>query len=199
VKSNHLICRDRLGTSTRKSHTRCHCARNADAPVPLFPVPGWNGLKGSCNETHDSNCSVARGAYAGVCARLLVRYTGVCLLVGAGLGSHVVGTPGYHRGWSVVVAENGNCRSWTWQTLGSGALARDFDLTAFNNLSLSVVGNVRAAIIFYTRNGRFRSAQKRQDNVHLFRTPVLWKLPSLPRVPESPPRFCLIKPLHWRC
>jgi hypothetical protein len=148
VKSNHLICRDRLGTSTRKALTRCHCARNADAPAPLFPVPGWNGLKGSCNETHDSNCSVARGAYAGVCARLLVRYTGVCLLVGAGLGSHVVGTPGYHRGWSVVVAENGNCRSWTWQTLGSGALARDFDLTAFNNLSLSVVGNVRASIIF---------------------------------------------------
>ena len=155
VKFNHLICRDRLGTSTRKAHTRCHCARNADAPAPSFPVPGWNGLKGSCNETLDSNCSVARGAYAGVCARLLVRYTGVCLLVGAGLGSHVVGTPGYHRGWSVVVAENGNCRSWTWQTLGSGALARDFDLTAFNNLSLSVVGNVRASIIFYTRDGRF--------------------------------------------
>ena len=105
-------------------------------PASTFPPAGWNGFA-KCQTT---NCSVAAGAYGGVCTRLLVRYTGICFLVGSGLADHPEATAGYHRGWTVVVADGGDCRSWNWKTIGSGALTAGFDLTTFHNLSLTTVG-----------------------------------------------------------
>ena len=87
------------------------------------------------------------GAYAGVCVRLLIRYTGLCLLAGAGLTPHPPGSQGYHRGWAVVEAMGGNCRHTSWKTLGSGALSSDWELSHWHNLSLSVVGSTLSAAI----------------------------------------------------
>lgn len=105
-------------------------------PSANFPPAGWDGFA----KCQTSNCSVAAGVYAGVCTRLLVRYTGICFLVGSGLAGHAEATAGYHRGWTVVVADGGNCRSWSWKTIGSGSLSTGFDLAAFHNLSLTTVG-----------------------------------------------------------
>ena len=110
-------------------------------PAPTFPPAGWNGFA-SCSA---SNCSVSHGAYAGVCNRLLIRYTGVCLLVGAGLSGHEPGSAGYHRGWSVVVATSGNCSSWGWDSVAAGALPGDFALTAFHDLGLTSLGRTVGA------------------------------------------------------
>ena len=92
--------------------------------APTFPPPGWAG------DAKCQNCTVADGAYAGVCVRLLKRYTGLCLIAGAGLSPHIKGSAGYHRGWAVVEATNGSCRKVTWSVLSSGPLRTDFDLTA---------------------------------------------------------------------
>ena len=55
---------------------------------------------------------VAVGAYIGVCTRLLVRYSGVCFLVGAGLTGVQSGSPGWKRGWVLTdVGISPNCRS----------------------------------------------------------------------------------------
>ena len=111
---------------------------------PTFPPPGWTG------DPNCQNCTAAAGAYAGVCARLLIRYTGLCLLVGAGLAPHAAGSAGYHRGWAVVESQSGpgrNCRKTVWTALASGTLPRDFELTAWHNLSLSVVGDDLSASV----------------------------------------------------
>ena len=109
---------------------------------PTFPPVGWTG-NNKC-----PNCTVSAGAYAGVCARLLIRYTGLCFLVGAGLTPHAPGSAGFHRGWAVVEAgAAGNCRKTQWVTLASGALDAQFDLKAWHNLSLSVIGDALRASV----------------------------------------------------
>lgn len=107
-------------------------------PGPTFPPPGWDRRAGG---------SVSHGAYAGVCLRLLHRFTGVCLLVGAGLAG-TEGTPGYHRGWAVVdIGVAPDARSMGSIILAVGALAPDFDLKGWHNLSIQATGaQLRASI-----------------------------------------------------
>ena len=118
-------------------------------PAPTFPPPGWTGglPKPTPQSKPCANCSVADGAYAGVCVRLLVRYSGMCLLVGAGLAPHSPGSAGYHRGWAVVQANTSKCRSWSWSTLAEGSLGANFDLKSWHNLSLAVVGSALSASV----------------------------------------------------
>jgi hypothetical protein len=113
-------------------------------PAPTFPPIGWMGDP-KCHI--GANCTVSKGAYAGVCVRLLLRYTGLCLLAGAGLTPHAPGSAGYHRGWVVVEASGGNCRRVSWTALSSGTLDADWSLTQWHNLSLSVVGSKLTAQI----------------------------------------------------
>ena len=74
--------------------------------------------------------------------RLLVRYSGVCLLVGAGLEGLEHDPAGWRRGWVLtdMYDGGGNCRSVRSRVYHSGPLATDFNLSSWHTLALVADG-----------------------------------------------------------
>jgi hypothetical protein len=102
------------------------------APGPTYPPPGWGRVL---------NDTVAAGAYSGVCVRLLVRYSGTCLLVGAGL----TGGESGGVGWQLVnFKATKNCRGTATNVIAQGSLA-SFNLSEWHTLSLEVLGSIATA------------------------------------------------------
>jgi hypothetical protein len=104
------------------------------APSPSYPPPGWGRI---------SNDTVGAGAYAGICVRLLVRYSGTCLLVGAGL----TGAESGGVGWQLVnYLGTTGCRATATTVVAQGGLT-SFNLSEWHGLSLEVLGATATANI----------------------------------------------------